>query len=135
MTPPTPLPMTSPEPVTQPTPEPVTEPVTEPVAGIRPLPRSLAPLPGESINGFLLRLSCRLDLSAARVAALTGLAPQGMVPAGRMLALDPATAVAFARAARLSTSEAVALTCPGWPGATRRWVCATSAAPASQTAS
>jgi hypothetical protein len=41
----------------------------------RPLPRSLAPLPGESLPGFLLRLSCRLGPPPARIAELTGLAP------------------------------------------------------------
>jgi hypothetical protein len=41
----------------------------------RPLPRSLVPLPGESLPGFLLRLSCRLNQPPARIAELTGLAP------------------------------------------------------------
>ena len=40
----------------------------------RPLPRSLDPLPDESLIGFMLRLSHRLDLPPARIATLTGLA-------------------------------------------------------------
>jgi TniQ len=43
----------------------------------RPLSRSLAPLPGESLPGFLLRLSCRLNQPPARIAELTGIAPDG----------------------------------------------------------
>jgi len=43
----------------------------------RPLSRSLVPIPGESLPGFLLRLSCRLGLPPARLARLTGLAPAG----------------------------------------------------------
>src|SRR5216684_3349324 len=43
----------------------------------RPLPRSLVPIPGESLPGFLLRLSCRLNMPPARLARLTGLAPAG----------------------------------------------------------
>src|SRR6266704_3293249 len=41
----------------------------------RPLPRSLVPVPGESLPGFLLRLSCRLNQPPAKIAELTGLAP------------------------------------------------------------
>lgn len=39
----------------------------------RRLPRSLDPLPGESLPGFLLRLSCRLERSPRRIAELCGL--------------------------------------------------------------
>jgi hypothetical protein len=76
-----------------------------------PLPRSLAPLPGEALPGYLLRLAHRLDLSVARLAAITGLAsPAGGIPATRLLALDPDMSTVFARAARLSASEVSALT-------------------------
>lgn len=79
---------------------------------LQPLPRSLDPLPLESLTGFLLRLAHRLDLSPARVAALTGLAhPRlAIIPASRLFALEPAMADDFARVSRLSLTEAAALT-------------------------
>jgi len=40
----------------------------------RELPRSLDPLPGEALDGFLLRLAYRLELSPARIALIGGLA-------------------------------------------------------------
>src|SRR5260370_1454391 len=40
----------------------------------RPLPRSLVPITGESLPGFILRLSFRLNQPPARIAELTGLA-------------------------------------------------------------
>jgi len=39
----------------------------------QPLGRSLVPIPGESLPGFLLRLSFRLNLAPAQLAELTGL--------------------------------------------------------------
>src|SRR5216683_1428741 len=44
----------------------------------RPLSRSLIPIPGESLPGFLLRLSYRLNLPPARLADLTGLRSVGV---------------------------------------------------------
>jgi hypothetical protein len=38
------------------------------------LPRSLDPLPDESLPGYVLRLAHRLDRSPARIIELTGLA-------------------------------------------------------------
>jgi TniQ len=78
---------------------------------VRPLPRSLAPLPDESLPGYLLRLAHRLDLSPAHLAVRTGLAPTrtAHLPAGRMFALDPAMADQFAAATRLSGAEVAAL--------------------------
>jgi hypothetical protein len=75
------------------------------------LPRSLAPLPDESISGYLLRLAHRLDLAPTQLAQLTGLAqpPRG-ARASSMLALPPETTAAFAHATRLTTAEAAALT-------------------------
>jgi len=64
------------------------------VTAVQPLPRSLDPLPGESLAGFLLRLAHRLDLAPGRVAVLTGLGwtilgrSNLRVPAGRLLHLD-----------------------------------------------
>jgi hypothetical protein len=78
-----------------------------------PLPRSLVPLPDESLPGFLLRLAHRLDLSPARLAEATGLPTSGTtarIPASLLLTLDSHTAVRFAAATRLKPAEAQALT-------------------------
>lgn len=82
------------------------------MVAIRPLPRSLEPLPGEALSGYLLRLAHRLGLPPVRVSVLTGLIDARLrtVPACRLFALDPDHAEAFARATRLSTAEVTALT-------------------------
>ncbi|WP_369184940.1 TniQ family protein [Streptomyces sp. Y1] len=77
----------------------------------RPLARSLAPLPEESLPGYLLRLSYRLNRSPVRVAELAGLGP---VKANRLstdllLGLLPEAATAFGAAARLSPAEVAVL--------------------------
>jgi TniQ len=82
---------------------------------VRPLPRSLDPLPGESLTGYVLRLAHRLDRPPSRITILTGLgravpgrsAPA--VPASRMLHLDKATVATFAHATRLSAHEVAEL--------------------------
>ena len=78
----------------------------EPAGTLSPLPRSLDPLPDESLPGYLLRLAHRLGLAPARVMQLTGLTA-GRPPARRtlMLHLDEAPAGAFARATRLTAAE------------------------------
>ncbi len=84
----------------------------------RPLPRSLVPLPGESLPGFLLRLSCRLSQPPARIAELTGL-KSGGVRASRAPAIlvsgVPATALpVFTRMTRLTGSQAAQLGLAAW---------------------
>ncbi len=86
----------------------------EPGAGkLSPLPRSLDPLPDESLPGYLLRLAHRLGLAPARIMQLTGLTAgrDGHQPARRslMLHLDKAPAGAFARVARLTGTETAGL--------------------------
>lgn len=78
---------------------------------MRPLPRSLAPLPGESLPGFLLRLSHRLDVSPAQIAAVTGLGPvtRGLRIAN-LVDIELPDAERFARLARLSLEEVGTLT-------------------------
>ncbi len=82
---------------------------------VRPLPRSLDPLPGESLPGYVLRLGHRLDRAPGRIAVLTGLGRQiprrstPAVPAGRLLHLPHETAAAFAHATRLSAQEVAGL--------------------------
>ena len=78
----------------------------------RPLGRSLDPLPGESLNGFLLRLSCRLHVSPARLAQL-GIVTSATRGLSRRLLLDLDTGN-LAQFARLSVSEAAGLTLIPW---------------------
>ncbi|MCX4734098.1 TniQ family protein [Streptomyces sp. NBC_01363] len=83
----------------------------------RPLARSLAPLPGESLGGFLLRLSYRLCLTPHRVATLCGLACRSDgIPHEQMRGLGPEATERLARAAQLSIPEAHGLTLDGFAG-------------------
>ncbi|MEV0538107.1 TniQ family protein [Kitasatospora sp. NPDC050463] len=79
----------------------------------RPLARSLDPLPGESLGGYLLRLAHRLRLSPIRLARLTGCTRPSTTQLGRRLLLD-LDIRAFAHTARLSEEEATALTLVPW---------------------
>ncbi|MFH9349709.1 TniQ family protein [Kitasatospora sp. NPDC017646] len=78
------------------------------------LPRSLDPLPGESLSGFILRLAYHLDLSPRVLMQRTGLAVPGeMNPSSQarhLLMLEPTILESFARCTRLTDSEAEALT-------------------------
>jgi hypothetical protein len=84
----------------------------------RPLPRSLVPLPGESLPGFLLRLSCRLNQPPARIAELTGLALAGRTRASlpvTLLAGIPEPAIGtFAFMTRLGAGEIARLGMSAW---------------------
>jgi hypothetical protein len=84
----------------------------------RPLPRSLVPLPGESLPGFLLRLSCRLNQPPARVAELTGLKSAGVreprVPAVLVSGIPQAVLPVFTRMTRLTDSQAGQLGMASW---------------------
>ncbi len=79
----------------------------------RPLTRSLEPLAGESLTGYLLRLSFRLRVSPLQLARLTRCASDNSAVISRhlLLTLD---AQRFARATRLSASEASSLTLARW---------------------
>ncbi|MFF2957007.1 TniQ family protein [Kitasatospora sp. NPDC057965] len=78
---------------------------------LRPLARSLAPLPEESVAGYLLRLSFRLHRSPVRLAELAGLGPQktDRLSADYLLGFAPEPAAAFATAVRLDAAEVAAL--------------------------
>ena len=79
----------------------------------RPLTRSLEPLTGESLAGYLLRLSCRLHITPLQLARLTGCASGTSAIISRRLLLD-LDLDNFARATRLTTDEAAALTLVPW---------------------
>lgn len=73
----------------------------------RPLPRSLIPLPGESLFGFILRLSHRLDESPLQLGKRTGVSRlvsrQGAhsIPSRLLLRLETSQLRSFAKATRL----------------------------------
>jgi hypothetical protein len=79
------------------------------------LPNSLDPLPDESLVGFLLRLSHRLECSPARILELAGFAGApgrqsvSGIPHHAMLQLTSRERDGLARAARLTLPEADAL--------------------------
>jgi hypothetical protein len=78
----------------------------------RQLPRSLDPLPGEGLDGFLLRLSYRLERTPYRMAQLTGLiqpSEQQVVAIGLLMHLPDGRRNEFARATRLSPDEVAGL--------------------------
>ncbi|MEW1550482.1 TniQ family protein [Streptomyces tsukubensis] len=76
-----------------------------------PLARSLAPLPEESLPGFLLRLAHRLGRSPGRIAHLCGLAAyERRPPAYHLIGLPDDIATTFAAATRLTRAEAHDLT-------------------------
>jgi hypothetical protein len=77
---------------------------------VRPLARSLDPLVGESLGGYLLRLAHRLCLSPVKLARWIGC---DSAPLSRRLLFDLDTA-AFSKAARLSPDEAETLTLAPW---------------------
>ena len=79
----------------------------------RPLSRSLDPIAGESLGGYLLRLSWRLHVSPLQLARLTGCAGDGPVAIRRRLLLD-LDVRRFAWATQLSAAEAASLTVTSW---------------------
>jgi hypothetical protein len=81
--------------------------------GTRPLSRSLDPIAGESLGGYLLRLSWRLRVSPLHIARLTGCAGDGPAVIRRRLLLD-LDIQRFAQATRLSADEASSLTVASW---------------------
>ncbi|WP_420312220.1 TniQ family protein [Streptomyces sp. YS-B37] len=87
----------------------------------RPLPRSLDPLQGESLAGYVLRLSHRLQLPPGWLIRHTGLADtnaHGLQASdlSLSLALPDEVAHRFARATRLSREEVTELTLTCWNG-------------------
>ena len=76
---------------------------------VSPLPRSLDPLPDESLPGYLLRLAHRLALAPARVMQLTGLTASHHRPdqarQNMVMQLGEAAARSLASAARLTGTE------------------------------
>ncbi|MFG2845364.1 TniQ family protein [Kitasatospora sp. NPDC048296] len=81
-----------------------------------PLPRSLAPLPGEGLPGFVLRLAHHLDLTPTQVVRRTGLASEdrGQAPIRHLFMLEANVRAAFARSTRLTEDESDRLTLRSW---------------------
>src|SRR5487761_329043 len=77
----------------------------------RPLPRSLDPLPGEALPGYLLRLAHRLEQFPAQGTTITGLTrPRTFLIPGRLLLqLSTAETSRFCHACRLTPREATGL--------------------------
>ncbi|MFF7725124.1 TniQ family protein [Streptomyces sp. NPDC008001] len=74
------------------------------------LPRSLSPLTGESLPGYILRLAHRLGRSPTRIGQLTGLAvDEKAFRVNQLVALRPRTLTEFAAATRLTADEVVTL--------------------------
>lgn len=84
----------------------------------RPLPRSLVPLPGESLAGFLLRLSCRLNQPPARIAEVTGIASEGAngarLPASLLAGIPEPARSDFGHATRLTGEQVTGLGLTAW---------------------
>ncbi|WP_282689855.1 MULTISPECIES: TniQ family protein [unclassified Streptomyces] len=78
---------------------------------MRPLPRSLDPLPDEALTGYILRLAHRLGTSPGEAAIRTGLTGGRKenvlfrIPMRLLHDLEPEQARLFARATRLSSDE------------------------------
>ncbi len=70
-----------------------------------PLPRSLDPLPGESLPGYVLRLAHRLDRTPARLLELAGLPTSNGMRMGPVTHLAPSAAHRFATMTRLTVDE------------------------------
>lgn len=84
----------------------------------RPLPRSLVPIPGESLPGFLLRLSCRLNQPPAGIAELTGLAADRAsgprIPVILLAGIPETASSTFTRMTRLTGAQAAQLGMGTW---------------------
>ncbi|MCZ0984386.1 TniQ family protein [Streptomyces diastatochromogenes] len=76
------------------------------------LPRSLSPLPGEDLHGFILRLAHRLDMKPVVLLQHTGLiAPNShSAPARRMFMLEKDVLAAFCATTGMTAHDADALT-------------------------
>ncbi len=79
-----------------------------------PMPRSLAPLPEESLAGFLLRLAHHLDEPPGHVAWRTGMTHNhfntSLAPRRHLIMMGPGLLATFAHATRMTTDQADQLT-------------------------
>ncbi|WP_161500543.1 TniQ family protein [Streptomyces antimycoticus] len=88
---------------------------------MRPLPRSLNPVPDETLPSFLLRLAHRLTIAPLRLAEHIGLLPRtgNVISPRHLLRMDPELTAHIAGTCRLSVQEVHNLTlaaqAPGFP--------------------
>ncbi|MFD3547353.1 TniQ family protein [Streptomyces sp. NPDC058655] len=78
-----------------------------------PLPRSLAPGPGELLRGYLLRLAHRIGMPPGDLAHRCGLTNGNTLPAHHLVRLDAGLAQQIATVCRLDTAEVHGLTLAG----------------------
>lgn len=93
--------------------------MTAPSALPRPLPRSLAPQPRETLGGYLLNLAHRLEQRPIDLAERVGLehsATARSIDSGFAVRLPEQVAARFARACNLTSEEATGLTLARWDG-------------------
>lgn len=91
-----------------------TAPRRPPVPDTAPLPRSLDPLPGESLKGFLLRLSYRLHVAPLELARLVGCTSGRKTKRIGYQFLFDLDVARLAQVTRLTAAEAESLTAVSW---------------------
>lgn len=93
--------------------------MTTPTVLPRPLPRSLVPVPYETLSGYLLSLAHRLEQRPSDLAHRLGLerwATGRTIDVGFAIMLPAGTATRFGHACNLAPGEVTDLTLARWDG-------------------